>query len=61
MDNFEWQWWLFAARKLLLFGASIVVVLLLPILFIQNVRQKAREKERLQMKILEELEKLNGK
>ena len=59
MDNFELQWWLFAARKLLLFGSCIAIVVLLPILIIRNVRQKARDREKLQMKILEELDKLN--
>ena len=60
MDDFELHWWMFAARKLLVFGGCIAAVILFPILLIRNIRQKARERERLQMKILEELDKLNN-
>ena len=59
MDSFELHWWLFAARKLLFFGSCIAFVVLLPILIIRNLRQKARDREKLQMKILEELDKVN--
>jgi uncharacterized membrane protein len=57
MSDVEIEMWMYVARKVakfvLLFGGAI----LLPILAFQPVRRKARERERLQMKIVDELAK----
>ena len=57
MDDIEIHWWLFAGRKILLFVSCFGGAVLLPILSIRHLSKKARERERLQMKILDELDR----
>jgi hypothetical protein len=58
MDTFELNWWMFAARKLLLFGNASTFAIVLPIAVLIAIRRKSQDRERLQMKILDEIDKL---
>ena len=57
INDIEIHWWLFAGRKILLFVSCFGGAVLLPILSIRHLSKKARERERLQMRILDELDR----
>ena len=59
MDTFEIHLWIFAARKLLLFGGCTAVAILLPILALRNINRKLREREKVQIKLFDELDRMN--